>query len=99
MLKDRKFKWRINNWSSSKGNIPSIVIFERKSEGILVENFKGHSIDGVKEYTTSLKSGDETDTKGKKDNLVAFEIMAGGITPKSLSVGAITEKVFNGYYQ
>jgi hypothetical protein len=72
---------------------PGIGIFEGKRGGVLVDDFKGHSRDIVKEYTLSFK--DQTYAY----NLCEFQIMAGGITPKSQPVDAITGKIFKGYYR
>ena len=38
---------------------PGIGIFEGKRGGVLVDDFKGHSRDIVKEYTISFKSGND----------------------------------------
>lgn len=77
---------------------PNIGILEGKRGGVLVDDFKGHSTDLVKGYTTSFMSSNDADV-GEQYPLCAFEIMAGGITPKSQPIDAITGKIFKGFYR
>jgi hypothetical protein len=71
----------------------------------LVDGFKGHSRDVVKEFVGQFKSTEtwSSASSGVVSNsrypcLCAFE-MAGGITPKAQSYDAIVDKVFKGYYR
>ena len=49
---------------------------------MLVDDFKGHSTDIVKEYVKSFKSGNDSDDKEDWYELIDFLIMSGSITPK-----------------
>ena len=50
--------------------------------GYLVNDFKGHSTDAVKDCVKSFKSGDEDDDGEDRYELVDFQIIGGGIAPK-----------------
>ena len=45
---------------------PAIGIFDGKVGGVLVDDFKGHSRDIVKDYVTSFKSGNATDNDAER---------------------------------
>ena len=62
---------------------PHIKVEEGNRGDVLVDDFKGHSMDIAKNYVQSFKSGDENDDEEDRYNLIDFHIMGGGITPKS----------------
>ena len=66
---------------------------------VLVDDFKGHSKDIVKEYVHSLRSSNNDGNDDSEYDLVAFEIMSGGITPKAQPIDAFIGKVFKGNYR
>ena len=66
--------------------------------GVLVDDFKGHSIDPVTDCVKSFKSGDWLDDEEDRHGLVDFHMMAGGITPKSQPLDLFPIKVMKGHY-
>ena len=74
--------------------------WRRKSGGgVLVDDFKGHSTDVVKEYVKSFKSGDETDDDEDRYELIDFHIMGGGITPKAQPLDLFLGKIMKDFYR
>ena len=63
--------------------LPYLKVEEENRSGILLDNFKGHSTDIVKQCVKSFKSGDKTDDDEDRYYLINYHIMCGGITPKS----------------
>ena len=78
---------------------PGIGIDKGKMGGVLVDDFRGHSRDIVKEFTMSFKSEIVNEEEGEKYNLCTFEVMTGGITPKAQPIDAFIGKVFKGHYR
>ena len=74
----------IDYWTGSinRCKIFDVKIFDVLSNGLL-DDFKGHSTDVVKNYVKSFKSGDDTNDDEDRYDLIDFHIMGGGITPKS----------------
>ena len=64
--------------------------------GVLVDDFNGHSIDVVKDYVKSFKSGHWLDDEEDRHGLVDVHTMAGGITPKVQPLGLFPIKVMKG---
>ena len=77
---------------------PEIGIYEGNMGGVLVDDFKGHSKDIVKDFTTSFKSEDMNENR-ERYNLCGFEIISGGITPNAQPIDAFIGKVFKGHYR
>ena len=67
--------------------------------GILVDDFKGHSGQVVKDFTTSFLSGNADMQDKKRHKLCEFRIMSGGITPKGQPNDAFIAKLVKGYYK
>ena len=63
-----------------------------------MNDFKGHSRDVVKSLVRSYKNVSNVSTENCY-NLCAFEIMAGGITPKAQPIDAFLGKLFKGHYR
>ena len=64
---------------------------------MLVDDFKGHRTDPVKDCVKSFKSGDWLDYEEDRHGLVDFHTMAGGVTPKAQPLDFFPTKVMKGY--
>ena len=82
---------------------PAIVVHNGFCGGVLVDDFKGHSRDVVKDFVGQFKSsrsGAEPSDEDISYPLCAFKKMAGGVTPKAQPIDVIVGKeVFKGYYR
>ena len=70
--------------------LPYLGIVEGKADyksTILVDDFRGHHDKRVKERTLPMK------------DVLNWEIMAGGITPKAQPLDVLVNKVFKGYFR
>ena len=76
---------------------PCLKIDELNRGDVLVDDFKGHSIDPVKDYVKSFKSGDWLDNEEDQHGLVDFHTMAGGMTTKDQPLDFFTIKVMKGH--
>ena len=77
---------------------PAIGIDYGSRGGVLVDDFKGHSKDIVKDFTTSKKSGCDELPNDERYNLCEFQIMDGGITPCAQPIDAFIGKLVKGNY-
>ena len=66
---------------------------------MLVDDFKGHSTDVVKECVKRFKSGDDADDEEDRCELIDFHIMGGGMTPKAQPLDAFLGKIMKGFYR
>ena len=65
----------------------------------MVDDFRVHHKEEVKDFVKSKKSGNDTMPEKDRYELCQFEIMAGGITPKAQPLDAFIGKIFKGYYR
>ena len=90
---EEKIYLTCNESGNSNGNLtkdilenvifPYLKVEEGNRSGVLLDNFKGHSTDIVKNYIKSFKSGDDTDNDEDRYNLIDFHIIGSRITSKS----------------
>ena len=78
---------------------PHIGINDGHRAGVLLDDFKAHSANPVKELTTSKKSGSDDTPENERYNLCEVRIIPGGITMKAQPIDAFIAKVVKGYYK
>ena len=78
---------------------PYLKIDELNRGGALVDDFKGHGTDPVKDYVKNLKSVDWLDDDEDRYGLVDFHIVAVGITPKVQPLDLFPIKVMKGCFR
>eukprot|EP00957_Ditylum_brightwellii_P033881 2567444-Ditylum_brightwellii.AAC.1 len=71
---------------------PKIGILQGRRCVVLLDDFKGHNKDIIKEFTQSYRNEEDT------CNLCQVQIMGGGITPVSQPIDKFIGKIFKGLY-
>ena len=66
---------------------------------MLVDDFKGHSNENVKAYTSILKSGTNAISDNTKYSLCEWLVMGGGITRILQTIDKFLGKIFKGNYR
>ena len=78
---------------------PHIGINDGHRAGVLLDDFKAHSADTVKELTTGKKSGSNDTPENERYDLCEVRIIPGGITMKVQPIDAFVAKLVKGYYK
>ena len=76
-----------------------LKVEEGDSGGVLVDDFKGHSTEIIKDCVKSAKSGDEHDDDECCCELVYFYIVGCGTIPQSQPLDSFLGKIIKGYYR
>ena len=56
---------------------------EESRSGVLCDDFRDHSTTEVKNYVKTFKSGNENDDEDDRNELLDWNFIVGGITPKA----------------
>ena len=75
------------------------VIIQGECACALVDEFKGHVHNDLKEHVKSFKSGSDDDEEEDVHNLVEWLTMAGGITPVGQPIDMILGEIMKGFYR
>ena len=78
---------------------PYLKVEEGNRGSILLDDFKEHSTDVVKNYVKSFKSRDDTDNDEDRYDLINFHIMGSGIIPKSQPLDLFLGKIMKDFYR